>query len=139
VSCATGAAVLDELVERDLMGNATRIGAVLRGKLEALAARSALIGDIRGRGLLLAIEIVADKASKAMVPLPLMAPYRLQTLGLQHGIALYCRRTAGGAYGDWLPITPPLTITAAEVDELVARLAATLDAFEAELREQGAL
>ena len=68
-----------------------------------------------------------------------MAPYRLQALGLQHGIALYCRRTGGGKYGDWLPITPPLTITEPEVDELIARLAATLSSFEAELREQGAL
>ncbi len=139
LSCAVGAAVLDELVERDLMGNATRMGALLRGKLEALAERTKLIGDIRGRGLLLAIEIVADKATKAMIPLPLMAPYRLQALGLQHGIALYCRRTGGGKYGDWLPITPPLTITEPEVDELIARLAATLSSFEAELREQGAL
>ena len=139
LSCAVGAAVLDELVERDLMGNAARMGALLRGKLEALAGRTKLIGDVRGRGLLLAIELVADKASKEMIPLPLMAPYRLQALGLRHGIALYCRRTAGGAYGDWIPITPPLTITEAEVDDLIARLEATLLGYEAELREQGVL
>ena len=139
LSCAVGAAVLDELVERDLMGNAARMGAVLRGRLEALAGRTRLIGDIRGRGLLLAIELVADKATQAMIPLPLMAPYRLQALGLAHGIALYCRRTAGGKYGDWLPITPPLTITEAEVEELIARLEATLLAYEAELEREGVL
>ncbi|MBV8913538.1 MAG: aspartate aminotransferase family protein [Acetobacteraceae bacterium] len=139
LSCAVGAAVLDELVERDLMGNAARMGAVLREKLDALAARTKLIGDIRGRGLLLAIELVAHKTSKAMIPLPLMAPYRLQALGLRHGIALYCRRTAGGAYGDWIPIAPPLTITEAEVDELIARLEATLREYEAELQGEGVL
>ena len=139
LSCAVGAAVLDELVERDLMGNATRMGALLRTKLEDLAGRSALIGDVRGRGLLLAIEIVADKASKAMIPLPLMAPYRLQALGLKHGLALYCRRTGGGKYGDFLPITPPLTVTEAEVEELVHRLEAALAEYEAELRRDGVI
>ncbi len=133
LSAAIGAAVLDELVERDLMGNAERMGAVLRAGLDALAARSRLIGDVRGRGLLLAIELVADKATKAPLPLEAMAPYRMQAIGLQHGIALYCRRTAGGRYGEFLPITPPLTITAEEAGELLLRLEATLLAFEAEL------
>jgi adenosylmethionine-8-amino-7-oxononanoate aminotransferase len=139
LSCAVGAAVLDELIERDLMGNAARMGTVLRTKLEALADRTRLIGDVRGRGLLLAIELVANKATKEMIPLPLMAPYRVQALGLRHGIALYCRRTAGGAYGDWMPITPPLTITEAEVDDLIARLEATLREYETELEQQGVL
>ncbi len=134
LSAAVGAAVLDELVERDLMGNATRMGALLRSQLEALAARSPLIGDVRGRGLLLAIELVGDKATKATIPLERMAPYRLQALGLRHGIALYCRRTAGGRFGEFVPITPALTITEAEVAELVMRLEATLADLEAELR-----
>ena len=126
-------------MQRDLMGNAARMGALLRANLEALAARSPLIGDVRGRGLLLMIELVADQATKAMIPLEMMAPYRIQAIGLQHGLALYCRRTGGGAYGDWLPITPPLTITEDEVDELVMRLEATLAAYAGELsRSDGA-
>ncbi len=137
LSAAIGAAVLDELVERDLMGNATRMGALLRAELEALAGRSSVVGDVRGRGLLLAIEIVADKAAKASFPAVAMAPYRLQALGLEHGIALYCRRTAGGAFGEFVPITPPLTITEAEMHELIRRLDATLQHFEREIRHDG--
>ncbi len=139
LSCAIGAAVLDEVIGRDLIGNAARMGAVLRRKLEDLAGRTPLIGDVRGRGLLLAIELVADKATKTMIPLPLMAPYRLQALALRHGLALYCRRAGGGAYGDFIPITPPLIITETEVDELVARLEAALADYEAELRRDGVL
>lgn len=139
LSAAIGAAVLDELAERDLMGNAARMGALLRAELEAMAGRSALIGDVRGRGLLLAIELVADKATKAPIPPALMAPYRLQALGMRHGIALYCRRTAGGAYGEWVPITPPLIITQPELRELTGRLEAALAEYETELRAQGAL
>jgi adenosylmethionine-8-amino-7-oxononanoate aminotransferase len=90
-------------------------------------------------GAVLAVELVADKAEKRMIPLERMAPYRMQALGLEHGLALYCRRTGGGAYGDWLMITPPLIVTEAEVDELAERLAATLEAYVAELRRDGVI
>jgi adenosylmethionine-8-amino-7-oxononanoate aminotransferase len=68
IACAAGAAVLDEIVERDLMGRAERTGRRLRAGLDALAQRSPLIGDVRGRGLLLAIELVADKDTLARFP-----------------------------------------------------------------------
>lgn len=139
LSCAVGAAVLDELVERDLVGNAERMGARMRERLEALAGRCPIVGDIRGKGLLLAVELVADKAEKRMIPLERMAPYRMQALGLEHGLALYCRRTGGGKYGDWLMVTPPLIVTEAEVDELAARLEATLGAYVEELHRDGVL
>ena len=139
LSCAIGAAVLEELVAHDLMGNAARMGERLRARLDAVAARSPIVGDVRGRGLLLAMELVADKAEKRMIPLPLLAPFRVQALGLQHGLAIYCRRTGGGAHGDWIMVTPPLIVTEAEVDELATRLQATLDAYAAELREQGVI
>lgn len=139
LSCAVGDAVLAELVERDLMGNAARMGARLRSRLEAMMARCPIVGDVRGRGLLLAVELVADQASRRMIPLPLMAPYRVQALGMEHGLALYCRRTGGGAYGDWLMVTPPLIVDEAEVDELAERLEATLAAYAAELAAAGVI
>lgn len=137
LACATGAAVLAELEEYDVIGNAARMGTYLRARLEALMAASPILGDVRGLGLLLAVELVADKDSKRMIPLELMAPYRLQEIGLRHGIALYCRRTARGAHGDWLMISPPLIITEGEIDLLVAKLAATLDEYAGELRGKG--
>jgi adenosylmethionine-8-amino-7-oxononanoate aminotransferase len=139
LSCAVAVAVLDELVERDLIANAERIGQRLRGGLDAIAAGSAIVGDVRGKGLLLAIELVADKATRRMIPLERRAPYRFQRLALSHGLAVYCRRTSGGKFGDWLMIAPPLIITADEVDELLHRLAGALAEFEAELGGQGVL
>ena len=139
LSCAAGAATLAEVEERDLVGNAARMGAVLRAKLEALKAANPLVGDVRGRGLLMAIELVADADSKRMIPLELMAPYRLQQLGYAHGIALYCRRTSRGAYGDWLMTSPPLIVTEAEIGTMVERLAAVLDQYAGELRAQGVI
>lgn len=139
MSCAVGAAVLREVEEADLVGNAARMGDLLRDKLHALAAHSPLIGDIRGKGLLLAVELVADKNSRAMIPLEKVAPARVQQLALRHGLALYCRRTSRGAYGDWLMLSPPLTVTSEEIGILAERLGAVLDDYAAELRADGIL
>ncbi len=139
MNCAVGEAVLAELEEADLVGNAARMGALLRARLDALAEASPIIGDVRGLGLLLAVELVTDKATKAMIPLERMAPYRVQDLALKHGLALYCRRTSRGTYGDWLMISPPLTVTEEDVSLLVTRLAAVLDEYAAELRADGAI
>lgn len=139
LSCAVGLAVLDELIDNDLMGNAERMGALLRTGLQELAQEATIIGDVRGRGLLLAVELVADKASKSMLPAPLMAVSRFQQMALEHGLAMYARRTAGGRWGEWLMVSPPLTITREEVAELLARLRNALFAFEAELRAEGAI
>ena len=111
------------MMDRDLIGNAGRMGLLLRERLEALARRSRVIGDVRGKGLLMAIELVADKASKQMLPPELVAPARLGALALEEGLALYSRRTSRGKFGDWVMITPPLIIDAAEVDELVTGVA----------------
>lgn len=139
MNCAVGDAALAELEEADLVGNAARMGARLRARLDALAETSPIIGDVRGLGLLLAVELVADKAAKAMIPLERMAPYRVQELALAHGLALYCRRTSRGTYGDWLMISPPLTVTEDELALLVDRLAAVLDDYAAELRADGVI
>lgn len=139
LSCAIGHAVVTEMLERDLISNAARMGARLRARLDAIQARSAIIGDVRGKGLLMAFEIVADKATKAMLPLPLMAPYRLAELAMERGLLIYARRTSKGAFGDWLMIAPPLITTEAEIDEIADLLSKSVNAYEAELSEAGAL
>lgn len=133
LSCAVGLAVLDELVERDLIGNADRMGVLLREGLERLAQDFRTVGDVRGLGLLLAVELVADKDAKQPMPMTLNGTGRLQEIALGQGLALYARRTAGGRWGEWLMISPPLTVTAAEIDELLIRLRRALVIFEAEM------
>jgi adenosylmethionine-8-amino-7-oxononanoate aminotransferase len=130
LSCAIARAVVGEMLDRDLIGNAARMGRRLRERLEALAARSRVIGVVRGKGLLMAFELVADKASKRMLPRELVAPARLGALALEEGLALYSRRTSHGKFGDWVMLTPPLIIDAAQVDELVGLLERAILAFE---------
>jgi adenosylmethionine-8-amino-7-oxononanoate aminotransferase len=133
IACASGCAVLDEVVDRDLTGNAERMGARLRAGLEALGERSPLVGDVRGRGLLLGVELVRDRAGARPFGSEVDPADVLRRHGTRHGLLLYARRQNAGRFGDWSTIAPPLTISADEVDELVERLGRALDDATAEL------
>ncbi len=126
IACAAGLAVLDELDRQGLVAAAAERGTTLRTALKTLQMRSPIVGDVRGLGLLLAVELVANQETKAPLPLEFMATERIRMHGLRNGLMIYSRRTAGGKFGDWFIVAPPLTITAAESDELVQRLEATL-------------
>lgn len=126
IACAAGAAVLDEIVEGDLIAHAVTVGDHLRAGLEAIARRVPLIGDVRGRGLLLAVELVADPGTLARFPAEVDPGAVALRHGLDHGLLLYSRRQNGGRYGDWLLVAPPLVIDEAECDNLLTRLEATL-------------
>ena len=119
LSCAVGEAVVSELIENDLMNNATEMGGYLMAKLKELANSSQVIGDIRGKGLLLAAELVANKETKEMLPIKCRGVYRLVEIGIENGLLLYTRKTSGGIFGEWVMITPALTINKSEVDELI--------------------
>ena len=64
VACAAALAVLDVIEEQQLVENARVVGAYLRGLLEELAARREAIGDVRGRGLLIGVELVVDRETR---------------------------------------------------------------------------
>ncbi|MCB1813684.1 MAG: aspartate aminotransferase family protein, partial [Candidatus Competibacteraceae bacterium] len=97
------------------------------------------VGDVRGLGLLLAVELVADKESKRQLPLELVAPSRFQAIALEQGLAVYSRRTAGGRFGDWFMVSPPLTVSSEQVEEIAQGLAKALRSYEEELAGQGVL
>ncbi|MGP8204562.1 MAG: aspartate aminotransferase family protein [Acidimicrobiales bacterium] len=125
MACAAGSAVLDELVDRGLIEGAVTLGARLRAGLERMARSSPLVGDVRGRGLLLAVELVADKQTNERFPEHADPGATIRRHGLEHGLLLYSRRQNAGRYGDWLLVTPPLVIDEPTCDELIDRLEAT--------------
>ena len=137
LSCAVANAVLDEVFERNLVERAAALGEHLRARLQEVAQRSPLVGDVRGQGLLCAIELVADKGTKRQLPVGLNAPSRLTEHGLAHGIALYNRRANKGEFGDFQMIAPPLTSTEGEIDALVQLLELSLNDLLAELHAKG--
>jgi adenosylmethionine-8-amino-7-oxononanoate aminotransferase len=139
IACAAGAAVLDEIVERDLIAHAERIGTRLRAGLERIAAHSPLIGDVRGRGLLLAIELVADRDTLARFPAHVDPGAVVLRHGLDHGLLLYSRRQNSGHFGDWLLIAPPLVIDPQACDDLLSSLELTLAAAAGDLLSNHAI
>jgi adenosylmethionine-8-amino-7-oxononanoate aminotransferase len=138
-SCAVASAVLDEVVDQGLIERAETMGHYLDEQLRDLQKRSRLIGDVRGKGLLMAIELVADQETKRQLPAELNAPALLTQHGLEQGIALYNRRANRGQFGDFQLISPPLTIDEPQVDELVAGLEKALAGLEQELRGRNLL
>ncbi|MET3918511.1 adenosylmethionine-8-amino-7-oxononanoate aminotransferase [Variovorax sp. OAS795] len=137
LSCAVARAVVDEVVQQDLVARARDMGELLMARLSHIASRSPIVGDVRGKGLLTAIEIVADKATRRQLPVAFNAPARLTEHGLKHGIALYNRRANLGAFGDFQMITPPLTITGAQIDELAGLLEKALADLADEIARKG--
>ena len=137
LSCAVARAVVEEVVRQDLVTRAQGMGELLLARLRDIASRSPIVGDVRGKGLLTAIEIVSDKGKRSQLPVAFNAPARLTEHGLKHGIALYNRRANLGAFGDFQMITPPLTITEAEIDELGDLLEKSLADLADEVARKG--
>ncbi|MCF4166293.1 aspartate aminotransferase family protein [Zavarzinia compransoris] len=131
---AAGLAVLDEMERHDMIGNAARMGDLLKSRLEGLKARFPFIGDVRGKGLLLAVELVADAATMEPLPAHLNAYQRIVDLAYDQGLILYSRRTRGGYEGDHFLVCPPMIITPHEVDDLMGMLTESLDDLAVELR-----
>jgi adenosylmethionine-8-amino-7-oxononanoate aminotransferase len=137
ISCATGIAVLDEYERLDVINNTAAMGKRLRDGLETMKLRHPTIGDVRGLGLCMGLEMVTDAKTKAKFPTEIVPTDLIRIAGLKHGLIIYSRRTSAGRNGDWIIVSPPMTITPEEVDECLRRLDATFTDFEAQLRERG--
>ena len=134
LACAVGLSVLTETVEGGLMHGAIALGSYLREQLgRQLRDTLDIVGDVRGCGLLNAIEIVADATTKHMLPREFDVIGRIQELAREAGLLIYGRRTHAGRFGDWIMVAPPLIATRADLDEIVAGLHRTLQRYQAEL------
>jgi 4-aminobutyrate aminotransferase-like enzyme len=91
--------------------------------------RYPFIGDVRGKGLLLAFELVKDRESMEPLDPALNAHIALVDEAYRRGLIIYSRRTRGGTVGDHFMVCPPLIITDPQIDELKDLLTASLDAF----------
>jgi hypothetical protein len=129
VGAAAGRAVLEVLRERRLVEAAETQGKRLRAGLEARLAGHPAAGDIRGLGLMLAVELVADLATRAPFPREARVAERVVAAARDRGLLLYSSTgCADGTDGDLVMLGPPLVVTDAEVDELADLTAAAVEA-----------
>jgi len=133
LACAAGLAVLSEMRRMDLVSRAAEMGALLEAELRGLASRFPFIADVRGKGLLLGAEMVADPATLAPIAATPGATQRLLDHAYRRGLIIYGRRTKGGAIGDNFMVCPPLIVTREQIDEIVGILGDSLSALAAEL------
>jgi 4-aminobutyrate aminotransferase-like enzyme len=118
VTTTAAKAVIDFIEEHKLSINAAEVGAYLREKLLELQEKHSLIGEVRGMGLMQAIELVEDRKSKK--------PATAETLAVMEAARenrILVGR--GGFFGNVLRITPPLNIGKADVDQFVQQLDAS--------------
>ncbi len=132
LACSAGLAVLKEIVENDLIGNAALMGDKLKARLSALKDRFPFIGDVRGKGLLLAFELVRDRATMTPLPKEWNAFHRLVEIAYAHKLVIYARRTRGGDEGDHFLICPPMIVTDVDLDEIMDKLATSVLVFARE-------
>ncbi len=137
LACAAGLAVTQEILERDLMTQAGTVGALLKHELEGLMDDYAFIGDVRGKGLLLAFELVADRETMQPLPVSFNAHTLLVELAYERGLIIYSRRTRDGLAGEHFLVCPPMITTPAQVGEIMEILRSSLDAFQIELARAG--
>jgi 4-aminobutyrate aminotransferase-like enzyme len=111
-------AVIDYIEEQNLLRKTEETGAYLRGKLIDLQEKHPLIGDVRGMGLLQAMELVEDRKTKAPA---VAATAQLMEAARENRIMV----GRGGMNGNVLRLSPPMNIGRADVDEFIQRLDAS--------------
>lgn len=130
LSAAVALSVVKVLQQDGIAENARTVGAYLLARMQEKLLPFSFVGDVRGKGLLLGVEIVKDKTTKEPFPVKMgMAEKVTQTL-IQHGVIVYPGTgNADGVDGDQFLVSPPLIITKQQADELVDAMAAGFAAF----------
>jgi len=123
LSCAAALAVIDTIKEEKLLENAAKQGAYIMKRLEELKARSEIVGDVRGKGLMIGLEIVEDKESKKPAPEKVK---EIMMRSWKRGVAVITCGTST------IRIAPPLVITRELVDSALDIIEDTVKEVEKE-------
>ncbi|GGG34766.1 aspartate aminotransferase family protein [Caldovatus sediminis] len=129
VACAAAVAVQEVIREENLLENVRRMGKRLEERLTERLGNHRHVGDIRGRGLFWAVELVRDRAGKEVFDPALKLNERVKMEAYARGLACYpMGGTIDGRRGDHVILAPPYTVTAGQIDTIVERFG---DAVEA--------
>ena len=129
MAAAAGLAVQKIIARDKLLANVQDMGAVLTRQLHAHFGQHPHIGDIRGRGLFQAIELVADRDTKAPFDPARKLHARIKAEAMARGLMVYpMGGTIDGVRGDHVLLAPPFIATEADLAEITSRLADAVDA-----------
>lgn len=120
IACAAALAVQHAIVEERLLENVLARGEQLRARLRAEFAEHPNVGDVRGRGLLVGLELVADRDTKQPLPPEADTAASLRAAALRVGLLAYpTPGTIDGRYGEHVLFAPPFVSTAPDIDRMV--------------------
>jgi adenosylmethionine-8-amino-7-oxononanoate aminotransferase len=130
VAAAAALAVQKVIAKENLVRKAADDGNYLMNKLRSRLGGHPNVGDIRGRGLLVGIELVEDRASKRPFPPALKLHAKVKAEAMKRGLLVYpMGGTIDGERGDHVLLAPPFIATRSDLDAVVERLGAALEAF----------
>jgi len=133
-SCAVSLAVLEYLEKNEINKEVECKGVYLKNQLEKLKGQFSFIGDVRGKGLLLGIEFVEDRDTKTPFPRKSLITQKVIALAKEKGLLVYPAGAGiDGVNGDAIIVSPPLTITKREIENLVFLLKETFAAFSSQI------
>mgnify|MGYP002085189603 CR=1 FL=1 len=129
LACAAALAVQETIQNDDLLANVVAQGEHLKRRLCERFANHHHVGDIRGRGLFRAVELVADRATKEPFDPALKLHSRIKAEAMERGLICYPGGgTIDGARGDHVLLAPPFIIERQHIDTIVDRLGGAIDA-----------
>ncbi|MBX4921875.1 aspartate aminotransferase family protein [Rhizobium bangladeshense] len=129
IAAAAANKVVEILKRPDVMANVIKMGDRLQAGLDAALGQSSYVGDIRGRGLFRGVEIVADKDTKEPFDPTRKIHSKIKREAMQRGLMCYpMGGTIDGVHGDHVLLAPPYIIQPEQIDMIVERLAAAINA-----------
>ncbi|WP_258130718.1 aspartate aminotransferase family protein [Achromobacter anxifer] len=129
IACAASLAVQNVIRRDGLLARVRAQGEGLRQRLESALGAHPHVGDIRGRGLFMGIELVQDRASKQTFDPALSLHARIKREAMARGLMVYpMGGTIDGRHGDHVLLAPPFIISDDELDQLTERLSGAIDA-----------
>jgi len=135
-ACAAALEVQRVIADEHLLDNVKARGEQLRSLLREHYAQHPLIGDVRGRGLFVGVELVQDRATKTPFDAKLKLHAAIKREAFQRGLMVYpMGGTVDGKIGDHVLLAPPFICTPRDIEQIVSRLA---DAIEGALAASGA-
>ena len=128
LSATAGLANIAQILERNLIENAGRVGEHLQQQGQALY-KHPMVGDVRGVGLMLGVELVTDRETRVPFPAHVKPGLKIQAAGKRRGLLMR-------ANPDWIALGPPLISTKADIDKMLEIVDASIKEVQAEILPQ---
>ncbi len=134
LAASAALAVIKILIRENIVENSKKMGEYLIKQMQEKLLPFKFVGDVRGKGLLLGVEIVKDKATKEAYPAAKGLAEKLTVALVKRGVIVYPGQgNADGENGDQFLLAPPLIITKDQCDEMMEKMVAGFKDFEKEL------